>query len=124
MAIRSRAIRPDTVLETSDGRVIECVSDEAFVRGVVDAATAITLVGGEMRVVVQRQATEFANEAVTTAALIEWRNHTEAKPQPEPHVGPREMATYEESEAVRDAFDDEADARADETAPDDVTAAA
>ena len=86
MAIRSRAVRPDAVLETAIG-AIPHVSDQAFVNAVVDAATAMAMVGGELRIVVQRVPTEFANESLTAAALIEWRNHTEAKPQPEPHVG-------------------------------------
>lgn len=86
MAIRARAVRPDAVLETADGQQIPHVTDEAFYRAVMDAATVVALAGGEFRVVVQRAPTEFANESVTVAALVEWRNHASAKPQTEPHV--------------------------------------
>jgi hypothetical protein len=88
VAIRSRAVRPDAVLETAVGGIPH-VTDEAFIRAVVDAATTLCMVGGELRIVLQRVPTEFANESLTAAALIEWRNHTEAKAQPEPHVAPR-----------------------------------
>lgn len=85
MAIRTRAVRPDAVLETPLG-AIPYVSDAAFYQAVADAAATVQLAGGEFRVVVQRAPTEFANESVTVAALIEWKGGSRDRVQPEAHI--------------------------------------
>lgn len=104
MAIRTRAVRPDAVLETPLG-AIPYVSDAAFYQAVADAAATVQLAGGEFRVVVQRAPTEFANESVTVAALIEWKGGSRDRVQPEAHVPEPVRLTDEARDAIVAAAD-------------------
>jgi hypothetical protein len=60
MAVRTRTVYPDTVINTPRGQ-IAVVSENAY----LDAATGVD------------------HERVTTAALITWQDRTDARPQPE-----------------------------------------
>lgn len=129
MAIRQHTIWPDQVIETPNGE-IAMVSDTAFVNGVLRAAQMIPMAGGSLAVAVDRTPTGMPNESVTTLAICEWRTHTDGKPAREPENRSAEKVVAAMHEAVEKAaptsldHDDEADARADETVPDDVTAPA
>jgi hypothetical protein len=86
MAIRRREIRPDTVLETVTYGNVPYVSEQAFLEAVLAVAQAQMLVGGSFGVSMQRHPTDLEHEMVTVRAVIEWRDRTDAKPQPEPAV--------------------------------------
>lgn len=62
------------------------VSDNAFLEAVVAAAQTQALAGGVLTILVQRHATDFDGEMVTTAAVIEWKDRTDARTQAEPHT--------------------------------------
>lgn len=53
---------------------------EAF----ADAEALLARAGGVLSVVVDRATTEIPGEMVTISALFEWKDRTDAKPQPEP----------------------------------------
>jgi hypothetical protein len=86
MAIRRREIRPDTVLETVTYGNVPYVSEQAFLEAVLAVAQAQMLVGGSFGATMQRHPTDLEHEMVTVRAVIEWRDRTDAKPQPEPAV--------------------------------------
>lgn len=85
MAVRSRYVEPDQVRETADGP-LPYVTDEAYFNALLAVAQVQAVAGGIVTAVVQRSATGIPNEMVTTSALIEWRDRTDAKPQPERSV--------------------------------------
>jgi hypothetical protein len=87
MAIRRREIRPDTVLETVTYGNVPYVSEQAFLDAVLAVAQSQMLVGGSFGVVAcSAHPTDLEHEMVTVRAVIEWRDRTDAKPQPEPAV--------------------------------------
>lgn len=75
MAIRRRQVHPD---ETG------VVTQEALIQALIEAASWLDFAGGMLEVVTARQPTGFPGEMVTTGAAIEWRDRTDARPQPEP----------------------------------------
>jgi hypothetical protein len=85
MAVRSRYVEPDQVRETADGP-LPYVTDEAYFNALLAVAQVQAVAGGIVTAVVQRAPTGIPNEMVTTSALVEWRDRTDAKPQPERSV--------------------------------------
>ena len=83
MAVRRRVLRPDTVLNTDSYGPIPVVSDDAFLGAVLQAAQVQILAGGYLSSAVQRHPTDAEHEMVTVGAVIEWRDRTDARPQPE-----------------------------------------
>lgn len=69
-------------MQTPDG-TIPVVSQNSLVKAVADGALMLDRAGGTLSVVLQRHATGFPNEMVTVGAVIEWRDRTDARPQPE-----------------------------------------
>lgn len=59
------------------------MSRQALVNALVDGATMLDIAGGTLSVVVGRAATTLPGEMVMTGAVLEWRDRTDAKPQPE-----------------------------------------
>lgn len=84
MAIRRRAVLPDTVYPTRTYGEIPCVSDERFYAAVMEAAGLVALAGGVMQVIVERHPTDLEHERITTRAVVEWKDRTDARPQAEP----------------------------------------
>lgn len=107
MAIRSRVVRPDSVIETLDGGQMLVMSREAIVAEVVAAVDTMLLVGGEFTVSSQRAPTGFAHESVSVAGFITWRSATArtSKAQPEPHVEPQAYVEPDEDTAAIEAAD-------------------
>lgn len=62
------------------------VSREALISAFIDAATMLDIAGGTLSVVTGRMPTGLPGEMVTTGAVFEWRDRTDAKPQPERSV--------------------------------------
>lgn len=83
MAIRTIRIHPDQIIETLGGEQIECVSRERLIEAAVDLAITINLTGGTGTIVTTRRATGVPDEMVTAAAMVQWKDRTDAKPQPE-----------------------------------------
>lgn len=83
MAVRRRVIQPDAVHHTDTYGSIPVVSDDAFLGAVIAAAQVQIFSGGFLSVAVQRHPTDAEHEMVTVGAVIEWRDRTDAKPQPE-----------------------------------------
>lgn len=90
MAIRRRTVLPDDTLWTDTYGEIPVVSDQGWVEAVVAAAQAQALYGGVMTTVVDRHPTDLPQEMVTTRGIIELKDRTDARAQPEPQTG----ATY------------------------------
>lgn len=82
MARRRWQVRPDYAIETQDGP-LGVVSRQALVEAIIDGATMLDRAGGVFTVIVGRQATDLAGEMVTTGAIFEWKDRTDAKPQAE-----------------------------------------
>jgi hypothetical protein len=82
MAKRARLLQPDTVTPTRLGD-IPTVSREAIVNALMDGEAMLAMAGGVLEVVVERAETGVPDERVTVAALIRWKDRTDAKPQPE-----------------------------------------
>jgi len=74
-------------MQTPDG-TIPVVSQSSLVKAVADGALMLDRAGGTLSVVLQRHATGFPNEMVTVGAVIEWRDRTDARPQPEQPATP------------------------------------
>jgi hypothetical protein len=74
---RSWAVRPD---ETGT------VSREALIGAMIDGATLLDIAGGVLSVVVGRAPTDVPGEMVMTGALLEWKDRTDARSQPEAPV--------------------------------------
>lgn len=82
MAIRRWLVQPDTIKDTQFGP-LPVVSREAFVDSVLDAVSLCDRAGGGFTVFCSRERTDVEHEMVTTAVMVEWRDRTDAKPQPE-----------------------------------------
>jgi hypothetical protein len=135
MAIRRRTVLPDEVLETQTYGPIPVVSDAAWVEALVAAAQAQSLYGGVLTTVVDRHPTDLPQEMVTTRGIIELKDRTDARPQPEPPSGAsyqREPETASETipgqldiaaeigaeaEGAREALEEAQAAHADDLAP-------
>lgn len=87
MAIRRRTVLPDDTLYTQAYGEIPVVSDAAWVEALVAAAQAQALYGGVLTTVVDRHPTDLPQEMVTTRGIIELKDRTDARPQPEPRTG-------------------------------------
>jgi hypothetical protein len=81
--VRRWAVRPDQELHLQDGRTLYIVSRDARVAAFVDAEAVQEQCGGFISVQSVREPTEIPGEMVTTMLLVEWRDRTDAKEQPE-----------------------------------------
>jgi hypothetical protein len=80
--VRTWLVRPDRELQTESGP-IPFVSDEALAGALVQASVMLNRAGGTLAVSVGRERTGVPNEAVTTAAMVTWKDRTDARPAPE-----------------------------------------
>lgn len=60
------------------------VTLEALIQALIEAASWLDFAGGCLTVVTGRAPTGLPGEMVTTGAILEWRDRTDARPQPEP----------------------------------------
>jgi hypothetical protein len=115
VAIRRRAISPDTYIDTETYGRLPCVSDQAFLEAVLAGAQTQALAGGVLSVLVERHPTDLPEESITLRGIIEWRNRTDARPQREPVDAPQQASIVEdiheeepvETEAVPEISDDQ-----------------
>jgi hypothetical protein len=106
------------MLHTQQFGDVPYVTDQAFLEAVVAAAQTQAMAGGVLSVIVDRHPTDLEHEMVTTAAVIEWKDRGDARPQPEKSVriddGPaiEQAGLFESTESDvpdLDAVDAEAD---------------
>lgn len=101
MAQRRWQVRPDQAIETSEG-TLGVVSQDALIKAVYDAAIMLDRAGGVASVVVGRTPTGLQGEMVTTGAVVEWKDRTDARAQPEKpvavHTEPAPLALVEAEE--------------------------
>jgi hypothetical protein len=78
------------------------MSREALIGAMIDAAALLDIAGGGLTVLVGRERTNLPGEMVMTGAVLEWRDRTDAKAQPEAPqtVGAVEQAVREAGEQV------------------------
>lgn len=84
MAIRRRELHPDTVIETRGGRQIAVVSESQYLEQLVDLGRFQMFAGGVIQSVIFRAPTDLDGEMVTVGGVLEWKDRTDAKAQPEP----------------------------------------
>jgi len=82
VSIRSWQAVPSQQLEL-EGRVWPVVAQEDLIKALLDGAILLDRAGGCLTVVLQRRPTPLPNEYVTVAAVVQWADRTNAKPQPE-----------------------------------------
>lgn len=87
-------VAPDQALQIGD-EIVHVVSRSAMVEAIMDGEAFLARSGGMLTVVVGRRQTGFPGEAVTTDALIEWKDGPNAKLRPE-HEGSLLQATGNE----------------------------
>jgi hypothetical protein len=88
-------------VETADG-VIFAVSIEAQINAVVDACVMSNRAGGGFSVWYDRFPTGLPGEMVTTGAIIEWRDRTDAKAAPERSNGTAQVVENPEPPAFEE----------------------
>ena len=77
------------------------LSREALIEALIDGAAILDIAGGTLSVVVGRTPTNLPGEMVMTGAILEWRDRTDAKPQPEvPAPIPGQTTLDEQLEAA------------------------
>ena len=86
-------------VETADG-VILAVSIEAQINAVVDACVMSNRAGGGFSVWYDRYPTGLPGEMVTTGAIIEWRDRTDAKAAPERSNGTAQVVENSEPQTL------------------------
>lgn len=82
MAQRTWVLHPDEEIATYNGP-LEVVSREALEQSLLDAAALLDHVGGIVSVLVDRQPTGFPQEMKTVRVVLEWKDRTDARAQPE-----------------------------------------
>lgn len=79
---RRYRVHPDMQVETPEGP-LGVVSQQALGQALVEAAVCLDRMGGVVTVVVSRYPTDLAGEMLTTGAIVEWKDRTDAKASPE-----------------------------------------
>lgn len=80
MAVRRWQIHPDVMHPTLG---VPVLSHQAFIEGVADGVAMMQRAGGVLSVVAERINSDLPGEMVTILAVCEWKDRTDAKPQPE-----------------------------------------
>ncbi len=104
MARRWRKVEADMEIHTQEYGLVPVVSREAALTAVADALAVIDFIGGSFSVACHRHPTDVPNERVTTGLMIEWKDRTDARDQPEPaDLLPMAEAPQEETLPLEDA---------------------
>jgi hypothetical protein len=80
--IRRWHVEPDMEVQTADGDVL-AISREALIMAAADACVMADRAGGGFSMWFDRFPTGLPGEMVTTGAIVEWRDRTDAKAAPE-----------------------------------------
>ncbi len=80
MAVRRWQIHPDVMHPTLG---VPVLSHTTFIEGVADGVAMMQRAGGVLSVVAERINSDLPGEMVTILAVCEWKDRTDAKPQPE-----------------------------------------
>jgi hypothetical protein len=99
MAIRRREVQPDEVLTLRGGKQIAVVSEGALYAHVARVVQFLDFAGGTVNITVLREPTDLPNEMVTIGAVVEWKDRTDARAQPEPTAARVERAAAEVEQA-------------------------
>lgn len=83
--VRRVRVRPDHEVLIGDEIVGVC-SREAIVQAIMDGESMLHFSGGILTVAVTRKRTTVVGEAVTTGAIVEWKDGVRAKFTPEVEV--------------------------------------
>lgn len=97
MSIRSFPVEASHSIQI-EGETYDVVTDEDLMRAMQRAVIVLGVAGGMVAVVTQRKAVPgVPNFYVTTAAMVEWRDRTNAKAQPEQEgpLGEPQPVTHE-----------------------------
>jgi hypothetical protein len=105
MAIRRRELHPDETFQTRSGRQIPVVSEEQYLAQLVDLGRFQLFAGGVITAVNFRAPTDLDGEMVTVGGVLEWKDRTDARPQPEPATEPEPMTYGEAVEATGGLID-------------------
>lgn len=97
MAIRRQQIHPDQMYPTVTYGAIPIISKEALQEAMAEAAAFVDFAGGTLTLVTERHPTDAPSEMVTIRAMIEWKDRTDARPQPEERA---ELAAVVDPEIV------------------------
>ena len=101
--IRRWHVEPDIEVPTADGYVLAC-SRQALELAVADAVAMADRAGGGFSMWLERYPTGLPGEMVTTGAIVEWRDRTDAKAAPEKQTG--QARVVEEEPAPREAVEE------------------
>jgi hypothetical protein len=88
MAVRSKVLQPDQQILTHNGPV-DVVSREAIREAFLDFEAVGDVAGGVISIVYVREPTGAPGEMVTTGVMLQWKDRTDARPQPRPSGPPR-----------------------------------
>lgn len=95
------------------------MSREALIGALIDGAALLDIAGGVLSVMVGRAPTDLPGEMVMTTAILEWRDRTDAKAQPErPSTVPTTTAETDEFLPASESIAAEAEADANDANPD------
>jgi hypothetical protein len=92
MAQRTWLVRPDHEVQTLGSvaeqdpegyGVLAAVSQQALAKAVLDGVVMLDRAGGVLSVTVNRVQTGVPGERVTSGAMVEWKDRTDARPAPE-----------------------------------------
>ncbi len=117
MSIRRWPVPASDAVEV-DGKFYPVVTRDDMAHALAEAALVLDRCGGALGVVVQRKANEaLEGHSFTTAAVIEWRDRTNAKPQPEPQEdgplgAPQPLEGLEERPTIGELEEFDADTQA------------
>lgn len=97
--VRRWQVHPDMQIETQRYGLIPVVSRQLIDQAFLDGAAMVAAAGGGFTAFPHRHPTDLDHEMVTVSLMCEWRDRTDAKPQPEPAVAPQ-PEPEEEPQAV------------------------
>lgn len=95
-------VRPDHEVLIGD-EIVGVVSRDAIVRAIMDGESMLHFSGGILTVLVTRKRTPLEGEAVTTGAIVEWKDGARAKFTPEVEVEIEALAAIPEPDEEPEA---------------------
>lgn len=86
MAVRRWQVHPDIQVNTHEFGPVFAVSREALIEAVMDGVSLLDRSGGVLTVLVGRHPTDLPAEMLTTGAVCEWKDRSDARPQQEQQI--------------------------------------